>query len=114
MALGDKQENAYLEIDNANPGHSRIVLQNGKNSVSNVYVSTLAQFAPLLGTRTIKLLKMDVEGSAMRIITCGSRILRNLMIRNIVAEMHRGEEGPSATFVPTNHACALSCFHPVR
>ncbi len=91
-ALGEREETAFLEIDGANLGGSKIVWKPSRNSSLRVAVRPLTEFLPLVGTRTIKLLKLDVEGSAIDIINGGDEFFEKRLIQNVAAELHPGEE----------------------
>ena len=93
FALGEKEGRVHFKADKTNYGASTIIPQKEHDSRSTVGVVTLSQFHPLFADKTIKLLKIDVEGSATRIALGATSLLQGRVVRNVSAEIHPGEEG---------------------
>ena len=92
LALGDKETKVSFETNKSNFGSSRVVSSSMKDSKLEVPMKTLSQFISCSENRPIKLLKMDVEGSATRIILGSEDLFRRKLVRNVSAEIHPGEE----------------------
>jgi FkbM family methyltransferase len=90
-ALGEYNGRGYFHIDNFNPAVSRLVSKS-EDSVP-VNVMTLSQFLEHFEPRTVKLLKLDVEGFATNVIHGARGLFERGLVRNISAEIHPGEEG---------------------
>ena len=89
--LGREERIGYMEIDEANPGGSKIIWRSEKSSAPAVHVKTLTQFADQMQGRVIKLLKIDTEGSAVDIVSGAAALFERRLVRNIAAEIHSGE-----------------------
>ena len=96
FALGEKEGSSNFETNEANLGASKVVMSKGTDSGSHADIKTLSEFLPYFGDRRVKLLKMDVEGYATRIVLGSDSLFRRQLVRNVCAEVHPGEEGLKA------------------
>jgi FkbM family methyltransferase len=93
VALGDRTRTGYLKVDRINLGATRIVEEESTLSSQAINVRTLSEFLPVLDGRPIKLLKMNVEGYAVKILAGAPELLEKRLFQNFAAEIHPGEEG---------------------
>jgi FkbM family methyltransferase len=92
-ALGDTDGREYLQVNRVNLGASKVIQEETQGSVGVVRVKMLSQFLPYFEGRPVKLLKIDVEGSAVQVARGATNLFDRRQIQNISAEIHPGEEG---------------------
>jgi len=92
-ALSDQEKDMRFKPDTSNFGGSKVVSPTELESTITVSARTLSQYFTFLGGRTIKLLKIDAEGSASNIVLGSDSLLRKKLVQYVSAEIHPGEEG---------------------
>jgi FkbM family methyltransferase len=107
VALGDRTRTGYLKVDKINLGATRVVDEDSSTSDQTIHVRTLSEFLPALGGRPIKLLKMNVEGYATRILAGAPELLEGRLFENLAAELHHGEEGLQALLEKHGYRCIV-------
>jgi FkbM family methyltransferase len=104
VALGDGTRTGYLKVDKINLGATRIVDDDSASS-ERVNMRTLSEFLEVLGGRRIKLLKMNVEGYATKILAGAPELLERKLFENLAAELHPGEERLRALLEAHGYQC---------
>ena len=107
VALGDTTRTGYLKVDRINLGATRIVDEDVGVSNQTVDMRTLSEFLPVLGGRQIKLLKMNVEGYATKILIGAPELLEERLFENLAAELHPGEEGLQSLLEKNGYRCIV-------
>jgi FkbM family methyltransferase len=107
VALGDRTRTGYLRVDRINLGATRIVDEDSRGSSQTIEMRTLSEFLPALGGRPIKLLKMNVEGYATKILAGAPELLEGRLFENLAAELHPGEEGLQALLEAHGYQCIM-------
>jgi len=92
VALGDRNQTGYLKVDRINLGATRVLNQVPAEGADIVQLRTLSEFLSTLDGRPVKLLKMNVEGHASKILAGAPELLEKRMFQNLAAELHPGEE----------------------
>jgi FkbM family methyltransferase len=92
VALGDRNQTVYLKVDKVNLGATRVLNETSEASTDTVQLRTLSEFLSILEGRTVKLLKMNVEGYASKILAGAPDLLERRLFQNLAAELHPGEE----------------------
>jgi len=92
-ALGETDGRAHFQVDSVNLGASKVIPAKDQGPTSGVSVMTLSQFIGYFDHRTVKLLKIDVEGFAMKIASGATDLFARKLVQNVSAEIHPGEEG---------------------
>jgi FkbM family methyltransferase len=93
VALGEKQKTAFLDVDKINPGITKVIDEARGEDGESIPVRPLSEFLTNIDNRPVKLLKMHVEGDAVRILTGSVELLEKKVFQNICVELHPGEEG---------------------
>jgi FkbM family methyltransferase len=106
VALGDKPMTASLSVDKINPGVTRVIDDSSTRASETVPVRPLSEFVSITD-KTIKLLKMHVEGYAVKILTGSPELLEKKLFQNICAELHHGEEGLPSLLERYGYRCTL-------
>ncbi|MBO0888771.1 FkbM family methyltransferase [Candidatus Bathyarchaeota archaeon] len=106
VALGDLDDQVPFESNRTNFGSSRVVSSKTGESGLAVQMKTLSQFITCFKDKPIKLLKMDVEGSAERIVLGSEDLFRRNLVQNISAEVHPGEERLQSMLESYGFQCA--------
>ncbi len=107
VALGDRTRTGYLKVDRINLGATRIVDDDSAASGQTVNMRTLSEFLDVLGGRRIRLLKMNVEGYATKILAGAPELLERRLFENLAAELHPGEEGLQALLEAHGYQCIM-------
>ncbi len=107
VALGERTRTGYLKVDRINLGATRIVDEDSRGSSQTIEMRTLSEFLPALSGRPIKLLKMNVEGYATKILTGAPELLEGRLFENLAAELHPGEEGLQALLEKRGYRCIV-------
>jgi FkbM family methyltransferase len=107
VALGEKPKTAYLTVDKINPGVTRVIDDYSMSAAEAVPVRPLSDFLSDMDNRPIKLLKMHVEGYAVKILTAAPELLEKKRFQNICAELHQGEEGLPSLLEQYGYRCVL-------
>lgn len=107
VALGDRSRTGYLKVDRINLGATKIVEEDSPSSGQVVNVRALSEFLPELEGRPIKLLKMNVEGYAVKILAGAPELLEKRLFENLAAELHPGEEGLRALLEDHGYQCKV-------
>lgn len=105
FALGDTVGITQIEVNKTNPGASRLLFNQDAGGRPLVQTRKLPEFLHFAGGRKIRLLKMDVEGSAIQIIIGASSLIEKKCVENVCAEIHRGEEGLQAILETYGFRC---------
>ena len=106
VALGEKPKTAYLSVDKINPGVTRVTDDSPAKTGETVPVRPLSEFLSVIG-RPVKLLKMHVEGYAVKILTGSPELLEKKLFQNVCAEIHHGEEGLSTLLEQYGYRCTV-------
>jgi FkbM family methyltransferase len=107
VALGEKPKTAYLSVDRINPGVTRVIEDSSAMAAESVPVRPLSDFLSVIDKRPIKLLKMHVEGYAVKILTGAPELLERKLFQNICAELHHGEEGLPSLLEQYGYRCTI-------
>ena len=107
VALGEYAQTGYLKVDKVNLGATRVLDRSTEGTAQTVQVRPLSEFLSPLEDRPIKLLKMNVEGSATKIMTGAPEILERRLFQNLSAELHPGEEGLQALLDKYGYRCTV-------
>jgi FkbM family methyltransferase len=107
VALGEKSMTAYLTVDRINPGVTRVIDDYSTVTAEAVPVRPLSDFLSDIDKRPIKLLKMHVEGYAVKILAAAPELLESKRFQNICAEIHHGEEGLPSLLEQYGYRCIL-------
>ncbi len=107
VALGERTRTGYLKVDKINLGATRIVDEDSAASSQTIRMRTLSEFLPALDGRPIKLLKMNVEGYATKILIGAPEFLERRLFENLAAELHPGEEGLQALLEKHGYRCIV-------
>jgi FkbM family methyltransferase len=107
VALGEKPKTAYLSVDRINPGVTRVMDDSSAMAAESVPVRPLSDFLSVIDERPIKLLKMHVEGYAVKILTGSPELLEKKIFQNICAELHHGEEGLPSLLEQYGYRCTV-------
>jgi FkbM family methyltransferase len=107
VALGEKPSRAYLAIDRINPGVTRVIDDSSGKAAETIPVRPLSEFLLVIDKRPVKLLKMHVEGYAVKILTGSLELLERKLFQNICAELHHGEEGLPALLERYGYRCTV-------
>ncbi len=91
-ALGKQKGEGFIQVDHANLGATVVSDSRTKDSTAKIAIEQLDRFLPYLAGRSIKLLKIDAEGDAVKILSGGRQLLEERRIKNVSAEVHPGEE----------------------
>jgi FkbM family methyltransferase len=107
VALGDRTRTGYLKVDRINLGATRIVDEDSRGSSQTIGMRTLSEFIPALDGRPIKLLKMNVEGYATKILAGAPELIEGRLFENLAAELHPGEEGLQPLLEKHGYRCIV-------
>jgi FkbM family methyltransferase len=107
VALGEKPRTAYLSVDKINPGITRVIDDSSAETAGSVPVRPLSDFLPVVEKRPVKLLKMHVEGYAVKILTGSPELLEQKLFQNVCAELHHGEEGLPSLLAQYGYRCTV-------
>ncbi len=107
VALGEKPTTAYLSVDKINPGVTTVIDDYSRMAAEAVPVRTLSEFLSDIDERPIKLLKMHVEGYALKILSAAPELLEKKRFQNICAELHHGEEGLPSLLEHYGYQCIV-------
>lgn len=106
-ALGQSEHLGQLEVSRKNPGNTKVTSHSGARDDAAIPVRPLSQFMPLTQTRSIKLMKMHVEGAASEILRGATDILDTGRIKNFAVELHPGEEDLAALLEQHGYDCTV-------
>jgi FkbM family methyltransferase len=110
-ALGSREQLGQLEVSRKNPGNTKVTTLAGKEDEAAIPVRPLQQFIPLTSSRSVKLMKMHVEGAASEILRGATDILSLGIIENFAVELHHGEEDLRALLEQHGYNCTVEGIH---